>query len=81
MGSTFYQFLLPSAFNVDMGCDGWSSWSHLEPEKTLRMEINLEKQRVRSMAPIDFMDPPFSTRLLISRFCKYSCKRNLLVYG
>lgn len=38
MGILFYPFLLPSACNVDVGCDGWSSRSHFGPEVTLRME-------------------------------------------
>lgn len=57
MGSPFYPFL-PSAYNVDVGCDGWSSRSHLGPEKTLRIEATMEKQRSKAMAPVEFMAPP-----------------------
>lgn len=58
MGSPFYPYLLPSAYNMDVGCDGWSFRSHLGPEETSRMEATLEKQRSRAMVPVDFITLP-----------------------
>lgn len=78
MGSTFYPFL-PYAYNVDVGCDGWSSRSHLGPEENLRMEATMEKQRTGPWLLLNSWFHLNSTSLATSRFLKYSHKRNLLV--